>query len=258
MSDAAVAAARLAGRILKSRASSRKKITYKGKVNLVTEVDRLSEAAIVGYLRKKFPDHSFLAEEGSGDTSLSEFAWIVDPLDGTTNYAHGYPAYSVSIGLYHEGEVRLGVVYNPNLDELFTSVRGRGARLNGKRIRVSTTRSLSRSLLATGFPYDIRESKNNNIAHFSNFAVRAQAVRRAGSAALDLCYVACGRFDGFWELKLRPWDVAAGSLMVTEAGGKVSDFRGSTADIFGKEMLASNGRIHREMVETLRIGLRQR
>jgi myo-inositol-1(or 4)-monophosphatase len=248
---AATKAARAAGKLLKSKASLKKRVTYKGKVNLVTEVDTLSEAVIVSYLTLNFPDHSFLAEEGGMRKSSSEFQWVIDPLDGTTNYAHGYPIYSVSIALRHLESTVLGVVYDPNLDELFGAIEGCGAFLNGRTIKVSTTTSLSRSLLATGFPYDVRESRNNNLDHFSNFAVRAQAVRRGGSAALDLCHLACGRFDGFWELKLEPWDTAAGALIVKEAGGKVTDFSGGSFDIFKKEVLASNRRIHREMLETL-------
>jgi myo-inositol-1(or 4)-monophosphatase len=256
--DAAVCAAKRAAEIITSKAPLRRKIKFKGKVDLVTEVDGLAERAIVGYLGKKFPGHSFLAEETGGSELGSEFLWVVDPLDGTTNYAHGFPVYCVSIGLRYLDSVILGVVYNPNLDELFTATRNGGAYLNGKRIAVSKTRSLTRSLLATGFPYDIRESKVNNLNHFSAFALKAQAVRRAGSAALDLCYLACGRFDGFWELKLAPWDVAAGSLMVAEAGGRVSDFRGGRFSIFAKEMLASNGKIHNQMIKTLGFPARRR
>jgi myo-inositol-1(or 4)-monophosphatase len=255
MLRAAVKVARAAGKILKSKASLKRRVTYKGKVNLVTEVDTLSEATIVGYLSTMFPDHSFLAEEGGASKAGSEFQWVVDPLDGTTNYVHGYPIYSVSIALRYLDSTVLGVVYDPNLDELFGAIEGHGAYLNGTGIRVSTTASLSHSLLATGFPYDVRESKNNNLDHFSNFAVRAQAVRRGGSAALDLCQVACGRLDGFWELKLGPWDTAAGALVVKEAGGKVTDFSGNGFDIFKKEITASNGRIHREMLRTLALSL---
>ena len=255
MFQAATVAARAAGRLLNSKAPQRKRITYKGKINLVTHVDSLSEQTIIKYLSKRFPDHSFLAEEGGatrGTTrSGSEYQWVVDPLDGTTNYVHGYRVYSVSIALRHLDSTVLGVVYDPNLDELFGAIKGHGAFLNGRPIGVSTTASLSRSLLATGFPYDVRESSNNNLDHFSNFAVRAQAVRRAGSAALDLCHVACGRLDGFWELKLQPWDTAAGELIVKEAGGKVTDFSGSAFDIFQKEIAASNGRIHKQMLKTL-------
>jgi myo-inositol-1(or 4)-monophosphatase len=257
MFKAATEAARAAGKLLRSRASFRKKITYKGKVNLVTQVDTLSERMIIKYLSARFPDHSFLAEESGIRKSSSGFQWVIDPLDGTTNYAHGYPIYSVSIALRHFESTVLGVVYDPNLDELFGAMESCGAFLNGERIRVSTTGSLSRSLLATGFPYDVRESSNNNLNHFSNFAVRAQAVRRGGSAALDLCHLASGRFDGFWELKLEAWDTAAGALIVKEAGGKVTDFTAGRFDIFKKEILASNGRIHREMLETLALSPRQ-
>jgi myo-inositol-1(or 4)-monophosphatase len=231
--------------------SVKKRVAYKGKVNLVTQVDTRSERAIMKYLGKRFPGHAFLAEESGSSTRTSEYLWIIDPLDGTTNYAHGYRSYCVSIALSHRNAVVLGVVYDPNLDELFAAVRGRGARLNGRRIRVSSTASLSKSLLATGFPYDVRDSRNNNLDHFANFALKSQAVRRAGSAALDLCHTACGRFDGYWELKLGPWDVAAGSLMVVEAGGRVSDFGGGEFDIHMKELLASNGRIHRQMLDVL-------
>lgn len=255
MFRAAAKAAKAAGRILKSRASLRKRVTYKGRVNLVTEVDTLSEATIVSYLAARFPNHSFLAEEGGVTQSGSEFQWVIDPLDGTTNYVHGYPIYSVSIALRRRESTVLGVVYDPNLDELFGAIEGGGAHLNGKKIRVSATASLSQSLLATGFPYDVRESKNNNLDHFSNFAVRAQAVRRGGSAALDLCQVACGRLDGFWELKLGPWDTAAGALIVKEAGGTLTDFSGNDFDIFKKEIAASNGKIHKEMLRTLELSL---
>ncbi|MBN1504454.1 MAG: inositol monophosphatase [Candidatus Eisenbacteria bacterium] len=249
--DGAVTAARIGGDVLRAGVSVKKRVAYKGRVNLVTQVDTRSERAIMSYLGKRFPGHAFLAEESGSSARTSEFLWIIDPLDGTTNYAHGYRSYCVSIALSVGGTVVLGVVYDPNLDELFSAVEGRGARLNGKRISVSATASLSRSLLATGFPYDVRESRNNNLDHFSNFALRSQAVRRAGSAALDLCHTACGRFDGYWELKLGPWDVAAGSLMVVEAGGRVSDFKGGRFDIRMKELLASNGRIHGQMLDVL-------
>ena len=249
--NAAVAAARIGGGIVRAGASAKKRVTYKGRVNLVTQVDTRSERAIMKYLGNRFPGHAFLAEESGSSARVSEYLWIIDPLDGTTNYAHGYRSYCVSIALSVRGTVELGVVYDPNLDELFAAVRGRGARLNGRKISVSPASSLSKSLLATGFPYDVRESKNNNLDHFSNFALKSQAVRRAGSAALDLCHTACGRFDGYWELKLGPWDVAAGSLMVVEAGGRVSDFKGGRFDIYMRELLASNGRIHRQMLDVL-------
>jgi myo-inositol-1(or 4)-monophosphatase len=250
----AVRAARKAGIILKSRLGRKRKVAYKGAVNLVTEMDILAEKIIVGEIQKRFPDHAVLAEERTAMEKPSQFRWIIDPLDGTTNYAHGFPIFSVSIALVKDEEVVLGVVYDPARDELFSAEKGKGAWLNGHKIRVSSENSLSRSLLATGFPYDLRESKINNFDHFHNFAVRSQAVRRAGSAALDLCYVAAGRFDGFWEMKLAPWDIAAGSLMVGEAGGKVTNFLGKPLNLGGKHILASNGKIHNAMLGVVKLG----
>ena len=249
--EAAVKAAREAGRILRERLGTTIAVEYKGDVDLVTEVDRRAEEVVVGFLRDNFPDHGILAEEGGGRESARGARWIIDPLDGTTNYAHGFPFFCVSIAFEDAGRVICGVVYDPVRDELFAAERGRGAQLNGSALKVSTTGDLSRALLATGFPYDIRTSSDNNLDHFARFAVRAQAIRRAGSAALDLSYVACGRFDGFWELKLRPWDVAAASLIVTEAGGRVSDFRGGPFTLSGGETLASNGLLQEEMVAVL-------
>jgi myo-inositol-1(or 4)-monophosphatase len=251
----AVQAARKAGEILKKQMGRRRTIGFKGTVNLVTEMDILSEKIIVQEIERRFPDHAVLAEERSASQKPSRFLWIIDPLDGTTNYAHGFPIFSVSIALAKDGEVVLGVVYDPSRDELFTAEKGRGARLNGRQIRVSSESKLTLSLLATGFPYDLRKSKINNFDHFHNFAVRAQAVRRAGSAALDLCYVAAGRFDGFWEMKLGTWDIAAGSLMVSEAGGKVTNFLAQPLNLSGKHVLASNGKIHREMLRILKKGI---
>jgi myo-inositol-1(or 4)-monophosphatase len=250
----AIESARKAGRILQKRLGRVKKVDYKGVVNLVTEMDFLSEKIIVSEIRKQHPNHGFLAEEKAREQTVSPYRWIIDPLDGTTNYAHGYPVYGVSIALERQGEIVLGVVYDPSRDELFVAQKGKGARLNGRRIRVSSVPKLSRSLLATGFPYDVRENPINNFDHFQNFAIRVHAVRRSGSAALDLCYVAAGRFDGFWEMKLGPWDLAAGSLMVQEAGGKVTDFRGRSLGLDGSYVLASNGRIHGEMIKVLKKG----
>ncbi len=260
----AIQAALKAGEILIQHAGKVKKIGYKNEVNLVTEVDWLSEEAIIKMIKSKFPHHGILTEESGTEKSDSAYKWIIDPLDGTTNYAHNFPIFCVSIALEKERNIVLGVVYNPNLDELFTAEKGKGAFLsNGKetekskrRIRVSQTAELSQSLLATGFPYDIRTSQEDNLNHFANFYKRAQAIRRAGSAALDLCYLAMGRFDGFWELKLSPWDMAAGSLLVTEAGGKVTNFSGKPFDIYSKEILASNGKIHQQMIEVLKCNAR--
>jgi len=250
----AVLAAKKAGILLENKLGQRRKVAYKGAVNLVTEMDLLAEKVIVSIISRYYPNHNILAEEKTARQRNSPFRWIIDPLDGTTNYAHGYPTFCISIALEKEGKIILGVVYDPMRDELFLAERKKGARLNGKKIHVSSTSKLSLSLLATGFPYDLRESLVNNFDHFHNFALRVHAVRRAGSAALDLCYVAAGRFDGFWEMKLGPWDLAAGSLIVREAGGKFTDFSGKSLGLDGQRVLASNGKIHREMIEVLKLG----
>jgi len=247
----AVEAARAAGRILKERADSVGEIEYKGEIDPVTEIDLLCEKAVIDRIQKTFPNHAFLAEE-SGDTEGDvDHLWIIDPLDGTVNYAHGYPAYCVSIGYQCKGEVAVGVVYNPCLDELFIAERGQGATLNGKPIAVSPIADLKQSLLATGFPYDINESSDNNLDNFQKFITACQAIRRPGSAALDLCYTAMGRFEGFWEMKLHPWDYAAGWLLIEEAGGKVTRFDGSPFQMGDRSVLASNGYIHQSMVDVL-------
>jgi len=250
----AVLAVKRAGLLLKRRLGQERQVGYKGPVNLVTEMDLLSEKIIVSEIRRRYPGHSLLAEEKTAWQEDSPYRWIIDPLDGTTNYAHGYPIFCVSVALEKEGDVVLGVVYDPMRDELFVAEKEKGARLNGRKIKVSSTSKLSHSLLATGFPYDLRESPANNFDHFRNFALRVHAVRRAGSAALDLCYVAAGRFDGFWEMKLGPWDLAAGSLIVREAGGETTDFLGKRLILDGKHVLASNGKIHREMIRVLKLG----
>ncbi|MDO8427371.1 MAG: inositol monophosphatase family protein [Deltaproteobacteria bacterium] len=248
----AVKIAREAGLLLKENLGKAGKVEFKGAVNIVTEADRKSEALIIEEIQSNFPDHGILSEESAEIKAASGYKWIIDPLDGTTNYAHGFPFFCVSIGFEASGKVVLGVIYDPVLDELFVAEDGKGAALNGNPIHVSKTGSLDRSLLATGFPYDLRTSKENNLDHFSNFTLRAQAIRRAGSAALDLCYVASGRFDGYWEMRLRPWDVAAASVIVKEAGGTITDFKGSPFSIYGHECLASNGLIHDEMLGVLR------
>ena len=249
--DAAIQAARAAGKILKENLHGKRDISYKGTINMVTEMDHLSEKIIVSSLLGTFPGHGILAEEGSAVESNSGFLWVIDPLDGTTNYAHGYPAYSVSIGLEREGHAVLGVVYDPMREELFTAIKDAGAFLNGMPISVSGNDALIRSLLATGFPYDRTTSRENNLDLFSALIMAAQEVRRSGSASLDLCAVAAGRLDGYWELKLHPWDVAAGSLIVREAGGIVSDFTGLRFSIHDNEIIASNGAIHEQMLEII-------
>lgn len=249
-------AARKAGKMLRENINTYAEIFYKGAVDLVTDLDNRSQRMIFNHLSSRFHDHDFMGEEGLSEDRGVEFRWIIDPLDGTTNYAHRFPIFTVSIALEWKKEVVLGLVYDPMREEMFSAVKGKGALLDGKGIHVSSVDDLDKSLVATGFPYDLRQSRVNNIDHFNNFLLRVQALRRCGSAAMDLCYVACGRFDGFWELKLNPWDMAAGSLIVQEAGGRISDFMDGEFSIFGSEILASNGLIHNQMVEVLALGKR--
>ena len=250
--ETAIAASKEAGALLLDYVRSGFRIEYKNPINLVTDADHAAEQCIIGRVREHFPTHRFLAEErGHSGQSSSPYLWIIDPLDGTTNFAHGYPAYCVSIGLEYQACCILGVVYDPSRDEIFTAIEGCGARLNGQPIHVSDTTALDNSLLVTGFAYDIRESPRNNLDHFVSFALKAQGIRRTGSAALDLCYVAAGRFDGFWEVQLNPWDMAAGSVIAREAGGRLTNFCGIDLSIYGGELVASNGRIHDAMLTTL-------
>jgi myo-inositol-1(or 4)-monophosphatase len=246
--------AQRAGFLLKSQLERAHQIKRKRPIDLITEMDLRSQRLIVSAIRQSFPSHSILAEENEVFWSESPYRWIIDPLDGTTNYAHRLPIFCVSIALEMDGQIIVGVVYDPCRGELFWAEKGRGAFLNRKRIRVSRTPALSESLLTTGFSYDVRENPVNNLDHFWNFSLRTHAVRRLGSAALDLCYVAAGRFDGYWEMNLRPWDFAAGLLLVEEAGGKVTDFRGRAIHLEGKQVLATNGHIHRAMMNVLKIG----
>jgi myo-inositol-1(or 4)-monophosphatase len=244
--------ARGAGDILRRNYGRQQTIHYKGEINLVTDVDRESEDFILARIRDVFPDHGVMSEESPELPSPSSYRWIVDPLDGTTNYAHGYPCFCVSVAVERGGNVVAGAVYDPLLDELFTASPGTGAFRNGERIFVSKTRELRKSLLATGFAYDVKTSSDNNFDYFRAFVLTGQAIRRDGSAALDLCYLACGRFDGFWELKLRPWDTAAGLLILREAGGVASRLDGGPYDIHQPDLLASNALIHGQMVDVLR------
>jgi len=251
--DFAVQTAREAGRILAERFGRITEVSHKGEIDLVTEADLASERFIVERIKNHYPRHAIIAEEsGRSDASerRSDYVWIVDPLDGTTNYAHGYPVFAVSIALEYRGEIVLGVVYDPMRDEMFAAERGAGATLNGRCIRVSDVEDLNKAMLCTGFPYDVRE-RGEFARHFRNFIMAAQAVRRDGSAALDLAYVACGRFDGFWEEGLNPWDVAAGALLVEEAGGRVTDYEGHSFSIYRAPVLASNGLIHEAMMRVL-------
>lgn len=244
----AVALTHKAGALLMEKFDQSIEIHYKGDINLVTEADKMSENLIIEAIRRNFPDHGILSEESPAILDGSSMRWIIDPLDGTTNYAHGYPVFCVSIALEKDGEIILGVIYDPTRRDTFIAVRGEGAFLNGKRLAVSKTSDLTRSLLATGFPYDIRESKENNLDYFTMMAKEAQAIRRAGAAALDIAYVAAGRFDGFWELKLQPWDMAAGCLLIEEAGGKITDIFGKPWKLLSPNILVTNGLIHKQMM----------
>ncbi|MBN1568412.1 MAG: inositol monophosphatase [Acidobacteria bacterium] len=244
-------AAREAGALILERFNTDFTIAQKGAINLVTEVDLAAEELIVGRIRKAFPTHAILAEERYSDVRKDAICWIIDPLDGTTNFTHGYRVFSVSIGLEMDGEVEWGCVLDPVRNELYVARRGKGAFCNGALISVSKMESLDASLLATGFPYDIRTSKQTNLENYCAFALRSQGVRRSGSAALDLCNVAAGRLDGFWESKLNPWDCAAGYLMVREAGGKVTNYRGLPGSIYDREVIASNKLIHDQMLAVL-------
>jgi myo-inositol-1(or 4)-monophosphatase len=244
----AVDAARAAGRLLVDEISGARRIAYKGSpTNLVTEMDQRAEALILERLRGAFPDDAILAEEQGAAAGRSDRRWIVDPLDGTTNYAHGLPIFAVSIALQAAGRLVLGVVYDPTRDEMFVAEHGGGATLNDTPIHVSSTPTVGESLLVTGFPYNIRETPDTNLAEYAAFSVRARAVRRLGSAVIDLAYVACGRFDGFWELRLGAWDVAAGAVLVEEAGGRITGVDGKPLDVDAPTLLATNGRIHPEM-----------
>ena len=242
------AISREAGRLIMTYFERRIGYEYKGDVDLVTEADRASEKLIVERIRQHFPSHDIVGEEGTRKDTGSDYRWYVDPLDGTTNFAHGYPVFCVSLGVEGTDGIVAGVLYDPTRDELFAAEKGSGASLNGRPIQVSKTKKLSESLLATGFPSHKRH-KNPNIHFYHQLTLRSHGLRRAGSAALDLANVASGRYDGFWEFNLNPWDTAAGVLLVTEAGGLVSRFDGSPWRIDSSETLASNGILHKELME---------
>ena len=245
--EAAVEIAHEAGKVLREELERPPSISYKGDFDLVTQADRRSEAVIVRRLQEYFPEHAVAAEEGTGRDTASEYRWHVDPLDGTTNFAHGYPCFCVSMALALRSELLLGVIYNPVYDELFTAARGEGAAMNGRKIRCSKISTLKNSLLCTGFPNHNRQS-HPNIHYYWDFTLRSHGVRRDGSAALDLANVAMGRFDSFWEFGLNPWDTAAGVVLVEEAGGKITDLQGRPYVLGGPTILASNGLVHAEML----------
>ena len=239
--------AREAGALLMGYFHRRVKVEYKGDVDLVTEADRASEALITRRIRERWPGHNIMGEEGTRTEQGSEYRWYVDPLDGTTNFAHSYPVFCVSLGLEYQNQRVAASVYDPTRNEMFTAEKGGGAFLNGEPIRVSSVSNLAECLVATGFPSHKRH-KNPNIFFYHQITLKTHGVRRAGSAALDLCNVACGRFDGFWEFNLNPWDTAAGVLIVEEAGGRVTRFDGQPFRIDSQETLASNGRVHEALL----------
>lgn len=241
-----------AGAIQKQKYGTEFAIHQKGEIDLVTDVDRACEDAMLDTLRSRFPDHDIVTEETDQPRTGSRHVWYTDPLDGTTNFAHGYPFFCASAALAQDGQLVAAAVYDPIKDELFTAERGGGAHLNGRRQRVSSTSSLLRSLLVTGFPYDLRDDLEANLRLFNRFMGHARAIRRDGAAALDLCYLAAGRVDGFWEVRLKPWDVLAGCLMIEEAGGRVTRFDGVALGLTADEVLASNGHLHETMMGVLR------
>ncbi|MFH1790860.1 MAG: inositol monophosphatase family protein [Candidatus Omnitrophota bacterium] len=240
-----------AGDFARRRKGRIREISYKGAINLVTDVDKDCEEIIVSAIRKKFPSHGILSEENYSEVKPAEFRWIVDPIDGTTNFSRGVPIYSVSVALEHSGRIVAGVIYDPERKELFSAAEGGGSFMNRKRIRVSATGRLKRAFLVTGFAYNARRTSAGNMGYFGTFLKRALAVRRLGSAALDMAYVACGRFDGFWEMDLHPWDSAAGALIVEEAGGKVTAYDGTCYSPFNDTLLSTNSRIHGQMMKIL-------
>jgi len=249
------AMARQAGEILRASYGKEIKISRKGTIDLVTEIDKRSESYILGEIRSRYPSHRVIAEESGEQQGEDCCLWYIDPLDGTVNYAHGIPVFTVSIAYQAGGTVMLGVVYDPMRDELFCAERGKKAKLNGKEISVSSLTDLEHSLLATGFSYDIRTNPNTNLDNFARFSLRSQGIRRFGSAALDLCYVACGRFEGFWELRLNAWDVAAGGLIAETAGARVTGMHGEPDYLAEPQsILAANPALHRSMLEVLNEG----
>ena len=256
--ESVVSIAHEAGGIIAQRfpRSALDHVGFKGVVNPVTETDTAVEGLIRSRLEDRFPDHRILAEESGGDEwrDAGPPIWLIDPLDGTNNFAHGFPHVGVSLALVEEQQPVVGVIYDPLRDETFAGTVGGGAFLNAEAIQVTDVEQLSDGFLATGFPYDRRTASDNNVERLDHFLRRSQGVRRAGAAVLDLCYVACGRFDGFWEIRLHPWDVAAGILIVREAGGEATNFGGGHDCVSGREISASNGRIHRQMLEVIRAG----
>lgn len=243
---------REAGEIIRDGFGKKFILEYKTNISdFVTNIDKASEKKIIDFINVEYPTHNILAEESGVENKGSDFTWVIDPLDGTMNFAHGLPIFSVSIGVLKGDELIAGVIYDVISDKIYTTEKGSGAFQNGNRIGVSQNSDLEKSLLVTGFPYNIKQNPDNAIEKFNRFVMNSRGVRRLGSAAIDLCYVANGIFDGFWEVNLKPWDMAAGMLLVEEAGGKITDFRNNSVSIFNKQLLASNGKVHNQMVKTL-------
>ena len=246
--------ARKAGAILMGGYGNVRHIQQKGVIDLVTEFDKHSEEIILSFIQKEFPDHAILAEESGRNETISEYQWVIDPLDGTTNFAHGIPIFSVSIGLLKNNMPIVGVVYDPFRHEMFSAESGHGATLNGQPIHVSSRSDLGQSVISTGFPYDVRTNPRNNLAHFVEFQLRTQAVRHLGSSALDCTWTAMGRLDGYWEFGVKPWDVGAGALIVHEAGGRVTFVNGDENFLSTDSILVSNGLLHEQMLRVLTEG----
>lgn len=240
-----------AGKFIRENYEGRIKIDFKGEIDIVTDIDLKAENILISGIKQNFPDDNIITEETDIEQKEAEYRWIIDPLDGTTNFSHGFPFFCVSVAVEYKSEIVSGFVYDPLREELFEVNKGEKPHLNGREIEPSKIEKLDRALLATGFPYDIRESKKNNVNFFSHIIYKAQAVRRAGSAALDLCYVACGRLDGYWELKLKPWDTAAAGLIIKQAGGIITDLSNKSENLLFNEVAASNGLIHKELLKEL-------
>lgn len=254
MIDKVIQISKEAGEIIREGFGKKFFLEYKTNLsNYVTEIDKKSEAAIISFVKKEFPGHAVLAEESGEYKTSSEYLWVIDPLDGTSNFAHGLPIFSVSIGVQKNEETICGVVYDVMRDEIYSSEKGSGSFRNEQKLHVSINDNLRKSMLVTGFPYDIADNPDFAIERFAAFLKASSAVRRLGSAAIDLCYVAAGVFDGFWEVFLNPWDMAAGKLLVEEAGGRVTDFEGLPMNIFNKQILATNGKVHDSMINVLKV-----
>lgn len=242
-----------AGELIRSKYETNFTLEFKtNESDLVTDVDKASEKIIVDFVKKKYPTHGIITEEGGTTVSNSEYNWVIDPLDGTVNFAHGFPMFAVSIGVQKNEETVAGVVYDVMHDVVYSAEIGSGTYENDKRIKVNENANLRHALLVTGFPYDVRENPDNALGKFVALTKASRGIRRLGSAAIDFCYVAKGVFDGFWEVHLKPWDMCAGKLIVEEAGGRVTDFHGEKINIFSKRILATNGRIHNEMISVLK------